>query len=121
MARSAPTSVLTALGFSVAVDRLYQQVRTHSGRELSRVAAATLRTPSELLEDLDPLVRAGIVRVERTELVVEPPAEALRIMVAVQAVHAERALHDLEGLSEAVGLLAEDAHLTPDDHDLTMP
>src|SRR6478736_10371746 len=102
MARSAPTSVLTALGFSVAVDRLYQQVRTHSGRELTRVAAATLRTPGELLEDLEPLVRAGIVRLDGDELLVETPAEAVRIMVAAQAVHAEQALHRLEGFTDAV-------------------
>ncbi|WP_243059633.1 helix-turn-helix domain-containing protein [Nocardioides sp. SR21] len=121
MARSAPTSVLTALGFTPAVDRLYQQVRTHSGRQLPRVAAATLRTPGELLEDLDPLVRAGIVRLDGDELVVEPPAEALRIMVAAQAVHAERTLHRLEGLAEAVALLADEAHVGLDDHDETMP
>lgn len=121
MARVAATSVLTALGFPPAVDRLYQQVRTHSGRELDRVAAATLRTPGELLEDLAPLVRAGIVRVDGDELIVEPPAEALRIMVAAQAVHAERALHRLEGFTDAVGLLADEAHVAPDDHDLTVP
>jgi DNA-binding CsgD family transcriptional regulator len=121
MARSAPASVLTALGFTAAVDRIYQQVRTQSGRDVTRVAAATLRTPEKLLEELEPLVRAGIVRLDGAELVVEPPAEAVRIMVAAQAVHAERALHRLEGLSDAVGLLAEDAHLAPDDHDLTVP
>lgn len=121
MARSGPASVLTALGFAPGVDRLYQRVRTHSGRPLARVAAATLRTPGELLEDLDPLVRAGIVRLEGEELVVEPPAEALRIMVAAQAAHAERALHRLEGLTEAVALLADEAHVGRDDHDETVP
>lgn len=121
MARAAATSVLTALGFAPAVDRIYQQVRTQSGRKLALVAAATLRTPGELLEDLAPLARAGIVRVDGDELIVEPPAEALRIMVAAQAVQAERALHRLEGLTDAMGLLADEAHVAPDDHDLTLP
>lgn len=121
MARTAPTSVLTALGFAPAVDRLYQQVRTHSGRQLSRIAAATLRTPGELLEDLDPLVRAGIVHLDGDELVVEPPAEALRIMVAAQAANAERTLQRLEGLTEAVALLSDEAHVGLDDHDQTVP
>ena len=114
-------SVLTALGFTPAVDRLYQQVRTHSGRQLTRVAAATLRTPGELLEDLDPLVRAGIVRLDGDDILVEPPAEAVRIMVAAQAVHAEQALHRLEGFTDAVGMLAEEAHVGLDEHDLTKP
>src|SRR4051794_30036167 len=95
-----PTTVLTALGFTPAVDRTYQQLRTHSGRELTRVAASMLRSPDELLEELDPLLRAGIVRVDGQQLVVEPPAEALRIMVAVQAVRADQARQRLEGLTD---------------------
>ena len=116
-----PSSVLTALGFTPAADRIYQQVRTHSGRDLALVAAAMVRTPTQLLEELDPLIRAGIVRLDGEDLVVEPPAEALRIMAAAQAVHAERALHRLEGLTHAVGLLAADALLAPTGQDGTMP
>lgn len=116
-----PTSVLTALGFSPAVDRTYQQLRTHSGREVSRVAAAMLRSTDELLEELDPLMRAGIVRIDGDELVVEPPTEALRIMVAAQAVYADRARQRLEGITDAVELLAEEARAAVADHDRTVP
>jgi DNA-binding CsgD family transcriptional regulator len=124
MARPAPTSVLTALGFAPRVDRIYQRLRSQSGRDVARVAASMLRTPDELLADLDPLVRAGIVRVEGTELVVEPPAEALRLVVAAQALRADRARRRLEGVSAAVRLLAsEEGRPTPapTEHDRSLP
>jgi DNA-binding CsgD family transcriptional regulator len=122
MPRPAPTSVLTAVGFSPQVDRIYQRLRSQSGREVARVAASMLRTPDELLADLEPLRRAGIVRVEGDEIVVEPPAEALRIMVATQALRAERARRRLEGMSEAVRLLAaEEGRPVPSEHDRSLP
>ena len=106
MARPGSTSVLTALGFSPQVDRIYQRLRSQSGRDVERLAASMLRTPEELLGDLEPLLRAGIVRHEAGQLVVEPPAEALRIVVAGQAVYAQRARRQLEGITDAIGLLA---------------
>ena len=105
MARPVPTSVLTALGFTPAVDRAYRRLRTMSGRELTRIAAATARTPEELVEEIEPLFRAGIARLDGDLLVVEPPNEAVRIMVAAQTVHAQRMRRWLEGLTDAVGLL----------------
>jgi DNA-binding CsgD family transcriptional regulator len=122
MARPAPTSVLTALGFSPQVDRIYQRLRSQSGREIARVAASMLRTPDELLADLEPLRRTGIVRVEGGEVVVEPPAEALRIMMAAQALRSERARRRLEGMSEAVKLLAsEEGRPAPSEHERSLP
>ena len=108
MARPASTTVLTALGFSAEVDRVYHRLRSQSGRELTRVAASMLRTPGELLAHLEPLLEAGIVRLEGDELVVEPPSEAVRIMVAAQAVHAERTHQRLDGIADAIGLLPVD-------------
>lgn len=122
MARPVPTSVLTALGFSPAVDRTYRRLRSMSGRELARIAAATVRTPEELLAEVDPLVRAGIVRLDGDRLVVAPPAEAIRIVVAAEAGHVERARRRLEGLVDAVGLLAaEDSPVAPREPDRTLP
>ena len=106
MPRPASSSVLTALGFTPALDRTYRRLRTMSGRELTRIAAVTVRTPEELLEEIQPLLRAGIARVESDRLIVEPPNEAVRIMVAAQAVHAQRMRRWLEGLTDAVGHLA---------------
>lgn len=108
MARPAPTSFLTALGFAPAVDRAYRRLRSMSGRGLAVIAATELMTPEELLEEIEPLLRAGIARIEGDRLVVEPPPEALRIVLADQAVRAQRLRRMLNGLGDAVGLLAAD-------------
>lgn len=122
MPRPVPTSVLTALGFSPAVDRAYRRLRTMSGRELSVIAAATVRTPEELLAEIEPLFRAGIARLDEDRLVVEPPNEAVRIMVAAQTVHAQRMRRWLEGLTDAVGFLpVEDARVPSVDPDTALP
>ena len=116
-----PTSVLTALGFAPTVDRIYQQLRTHSGRELSLVAAALRRTPEELREEIGPLLDAGVVRIDKDELVVEPYIEALRLVLAAQARDADRARGQLESLSHAVGLLAHEVHASAATHDRIVP
>jgi DNA-binding CsgD family transcriptional regulator len=122
MARPAPTTVLTALGFSAQVDRLYHRLRHHAGRDVARVAASMLVTPEELLRELRPLLEVGIVRREGDQLVVEPPAEAVRIMVAAQSVHAERAHRRLDGITDAIGLLAADeARPAPAEHETSRP
>ena len=106
MVRPGSLSVLTALGFTPRVDGLYQRLRGQSGRDVKRLAASMLRTPDELLADLEPLLRAGIVRVEDQRLEVEPPAEAVRLVVAGQAVYAQRIRRQLEGIADAIDLLA---------------
>ena len=122
MARAGSQSVLTALGFSARVDRIYQRLRSQSGRDVERLAGSMLRTPAELLEDLEPLLRAGIVRHEDGQLVVEPPAEAVRIVVAGQAVRAQRIRRQLEGLTDAIGLLAaEEGRPVPSERDRSLP
>ena len=108
VARHAATTVLTALGFSAEVDDLYHLVRGQSGRGLSRVAASMLRTPDELLADLAPLVDAGIVRVQDDTIVVEPPAEALRMVVSAQSALVDGARRSLDGIHQAIALLASD-------------
>ena len=57
--------------------------------------------------------RPGSCGSRATEVLVEPPIEALRIMVAAQAVHADRTRQRLESLTDAVGLLADEAHAAP--------
>ncbi|WP_028636657.1 helix-turn-helix transcriptional regulator [Nocardioides sp. URHA0032] len=122
MPRPGSTSVLTALGFSAQVDRTYQRLRSQSGRDLERLAASMLRTPAELLDQIAPLLRAGIVRRDGDQLVVEPPAEAVRILVAGQAVHAQRLRRQLEGITDAVGLLAaEEGRAVPSEHEGRLP
>jgi DNA-binding CsgD family transcriptional regulator len=113
MARSVPATVLTALGFSADLDRAYQRLRPQSGRELDRVAAAMLRTPEELLEELWPLVDAGVIRIDDGVLVVASPGEVLRAVVSAQADQAERAQRMLDGVASAFSLLAAESSRTP--------
>lgn len=108
MASPAPVTVLTALGFSTELDRIYQFLRPQSGRDLDRVAAAMLRTPDELLAELEPLVAAGVIQVVDSVVEVAPPVEALRIMIAAQSVRAERAHRDLDAITTAITRLADD-------------
>lgn len=116
------SSVLTALGFSPQVDRIYQRLRSQSGREVGRVAASMLRTREELLADLDPLVAVGIVRVEDGDLVVVTPAQAVRLVLAAQTHDVARVRRRLEGAASAVALLAaEETRPVPAEDDRSLP
>ncbi|GAA1775507.1 hypothetical protein GCM10009795_021860 [Nocardioides hankookensis] len=108
--------VLTALGHPAALELAYQRLRPQSGRELSRVAAALLRSPEELQADLAPLVEVGAVRVSGTVLEVATPVELLRGVVDEQAASAEQARALLDGVGRAIGLLAADQRLSATGH-----
>ena len=96
---------MTAVGFSPAVDRVYQRVVMQSGRELVWVASALMSTPDALLAELAPLLEAGIARLEGTRLFVDSPTEAVARMVAVQAAEAADARAALDGLAAAIPFL----------------
>lgn len=98
--------MLTALGFSAAVDRTYQRVLNHSGRELGWVAAALLRSPGEFVRDVEPLVESGIVRIEDGRVYVDTPAEALARIVAANAEEAAVAGRRLQQVTAAIPFLA---------------
>lgn len=114
MARSEPTSVLAALGFSPAVERLYGDVLRHSGQRLGFVAAAVLRSPEQLCADLEPLVARSIVRIVDDRVHAEPPARALGRLIVEQSEAASRAHADLSALASAVPLLVAQAARPPD-------
>ncbi|ABL83843.1 MULTISPECIES: LuxR C-terminal-related transcriptional regulator [unclassified Nocardioides] len=109
MARSEPTTVLTALGFSPAVERTYERVVRHSGQRLPFVAAAVLRTPEQLLADLEPLIDRGIVQVEDERVHVEAPARALARLIVELSATASQAHADVAQLARAVPLLVAGA------------
>ena len=69
--------VAAALGIPPAVDRLYRQVYAGSGTLVDQVAESLMRSREELLAELEPMMGAGVVRVEDDVLVVASPAEAL--------------------------------------------
>ena len=109
MPRRVPVSVMTALGFPPAVDRLYERVLPQSGRELVSVAQALLRSPEELRADLAPLLDNEIVRIEDSRVFVESPAQAVARLLADQAGDAARARRRLDALAAAVPFLTAGA------------
>ena len=100
-----PFSVMTALGFPPAVDRLYERVLKQSGRELVSVAQALLRTPEELLDDLAPLLEARWCASRGPRVFVESPPAAVARLVAEQATDAARARRRLDALAAAIPFL----------------
>ncbi|MFC7493128.1 MULTISPECIES: LuxR C-terminal-related transcriptional regulator [unclassified Nocardioides] len=109
------TTLLAALGHPVELDRLYQRLRPQSGRTLDRVAADMLRSRTELLAEVAPLIEAGVVRVDDTRLVVATPVEVLRGVVEAQAAYAGRAQRLLAGVGPAIEVLAAEQHLSSSD------
>jgi hypothetical protein len=75
---STVTAIAAALGLTAAQERLYRQVLAASGTPVGELSAGLLRTPEQLLDELAPLVAAGVVSVDpQDRLLVAPPAEAL--------------------------------------------
>src|SRR3954469_5679323 len=109
MARRGPSSLLTALGFTPYVDRLYQRLLPLSGRETAQIAVSMLTTPEDLLARVRPLVEAGVVRVEGPRIVVAPPLEAVTALVDEQVRLAAGARDRLEGVAAALPFLAAGA------------
>jgi DNA-binding CsgD family transcriptional regulator len=109
--RSSRESVLRALGLPAELERSYEVLRPQSGRELARVAAAMLRSPAELLDDLAPLVEVGAVRIDGTVLEVASPVEVLQGVVQAQAASAARATGLLDGVGRAIEILAAQERL----------
>ncbi|WP_395690589.1 helix-turn-helix domain-containing protein [Nocardioides sp.] len=105
MPRTDPTTVLTALGFSPAMERTYERVLRQSGQRLPWVAASVSRTPEDLLRDLAPLVERGIVRVVDDRVLVETPAQAVARLLVERSEDAARTNADLTALARAVPLL----------------
>ncbi|GAA4707687.1 helix-turn-helix transcriptional regulator [Nocardioides conyzicola] len=108
----ARTGVLTALGFTPELEVTYERLRPQSGRELTRVAAAMLRSPDELLDDIAPLLDIGAVHVDGAVLQVATPVEVLRGVVGVQAAYARRAQVGLDGVGRAIEILATEQRLS---------
>lgn len=106
VARTSPTSVLTALGFSPAVDRLYQRLLTQSGRELASVARSDHVTLEQLLEQMHPLVEAGIIGVEDDRVHVAEPLDAVSIVLAGQADATARIRQGLDLVAAALPFVA---------------
>lgn len=110
--RAPREGVLSAIGLSAELELAYERLRPQSGRQLDRVAAALLRSPAELLDELAPLVEAGAVRIDGTVIDVATPVEVLRGAVEAQATYAGRAHDVLDGISRAIAILAAEQRLS---------
>jgi DNA-binding CsgD family transcriptional regulator len=109
MARHSASTLLTALGFTRATERVYERALAQSGREVAAVAAALLRSPDELLAELEPLVVEGIVWLEGSRLFVAPPADAVAMLLEGQAAQAASAQERLAKLARAIAFLDADS------------
>jgi hypothetical protein len=96
----------TALGLTAAQERLYRQVLPASGSPLAEVSAGLLRTPEQLMGELAPLVREGVVRVDDGRLQVVPPGEVVVLMLTRWAASLSEAGDQLTHLARAVPRLA---------------
>lgn len=100
--------VAAALGIPPAVDRLYRQVYAGSGTSVDEVARSLLRSREELLDELAPMIRGGVVRVGDDDVLhVAPPAESLAMMLAEETRKISAATARLEGLARALPFLGE--------------
>lgn len=113
MPRTPATTLLTAMGFSRSVDRLYHRVLAQSGRELVSVASTLLVTPEELEDQLAPLLEHDIVRIADYRLFVADPVEAVGRMLTETADSAARAHAQLDAVAAAIPFLAAAAKPAP--------
>lgn len=106
MPRHQPVSVLTALGFSVSLDRLYQRLQGQDGRELISVADSLSTTPEAVTDELAPLVEHGIVRIEDERVHVLDPLEAVAVVLREHADATARVRQGLDLVSAALPFVA---------------
>jgi DNA-binding CsgD family transcriptional regulator len=120
MPRKPAATLLTSLGFSRSLERLYERLLLQSGRELVTVADALLRSPDDLLAELEPLRAEGIVWLEGSQVFVAPPADAVAMLLSGQAEQAARARERLDELARAIPFLTAGSvrHAKGDVHDV---
>lgn len=99
--------VAAALGIPPALDRLYRQVFAGSGTSVDDVAESLLRSRDELLDELAPMIGAGVVRIEGGVLLVASPAESLGLMLAEESRRVNATAGRLEALAQALPFLGE--------------
>ncbi|GAA4120959.1 hypothetical protein GCM10022215_25330 [Nocardioides fonticola] len=121
-------TVMTALGFSRPVARLYEQVRRHDGRPFEAVADALLRAPEDLRRELGPLLDAHVVTLADGVLRVLAPDQVVVAVLRETASTAASAHQRLEDVVRAMPLLSpapirpveqETADLVPLDGELS--
>lgn len=130
-ARSMSPPLMAALGIEPVQEKLYWQLLSTSRPTVSALAVASGTTPESLLEDLEPMVEAGVVTIKGSAVEVLPPAEALAQLVSHEAERAATLTERLNGLAVALptfvstsgprgeGNLPLDGEIVGDDEGLT--
>lgn len=106
MARSQPSSVLSALGLDREEERLYQRVLPLHGSDEGVVAAALGTTVDQLPEVLGPLVSRGIASVAGSRVQVLALPGVVAMMLEREADEASRSRERLRELATAIPFLA---------------
>jgi len=109
MARSQPSSVLSALGLAREEERLYQRVLPLHGSEEGVVAAALGTTVDALPDALAPLVSRGIASVAGSRVHVQSLPGVVATLLEREADEATRSHTRLTELAAAIPFLAATA------------
>lgn len=108
------TNALAVLGFSEAEAAFFLDVLGMSGSPVATVAAATSRTPEELLDELAPFVALELVSVEDGLVIGISPAQAVSRLIGSQAEAVRRVAERLDQFRVAIpGLQATSWAGTP--------
>lgn len=99
-------SLITALGYNVTQERLYQRLLTQSGREWVEVPAALMRDADELRKEMEPYVASGIVSFDDGRMQVASPSEVLVQMLQETADEGDRAMARMRAIADAMPFLS---------------
>lgn len=103
-------TLMTALGFTPEVGRLYERVLHYSGESLASLAEGLDVTEGDLVRQLVPLTEHHVVRLDgepgHLTVCVLPPADAVAQMIQETAAGAARAHSRLQEIAAAMPYLA---------------
>ena len=99
-------TLLTSLGFSRSLGRLYERLLIQDGFKLTKAAAAMDLDPAGFQERIAPLVRADIVAVESGRLRVRHPAQVVSAMILRAGEEAAQAQRRIGEIAQTLPLLA---------------
>jgi DNA-binding CsgD family transcriptional regulator len=108
-------TLMSALGLSRPVGRLYERLVHQTGQTLVEIAESQDMSVDVLLGRLEPLLEHGVVRINDGRVAVLPPAEAVGRMISETAASAERAHQRLEEIAAALPYLTGGVRVLPPD------
>lgn len=99
-------SLLTALGFSRSVGRLYERLLLQDGREVTKVAAAMDLDPEALADRIGPLLEASVVAIDAGRIRVRRPDQVVSAMILSANDEAVRTQRRIREIAQVLPLLA---------------